>query len=125
MLVIHCRGMRGDCGTEVFSLLLHFLRKYVRSHQPIHIHCFTGYCYVLERWLEVFPRTHFGFTSKVRSFDQHQIAALCKLEENRLLLESDAPYFPVEGSRVSSPSQLYVLAEAMAAHRQLTAERVL
>ena len=125
VLVIHCRGMHGDCGTEAFLLLLHFLRKYVRSHQPVHLHCFTGNKYVVERWLEVFPRTFFGFTNLVNKFDEHQIAALCSLEESRLLLESDSPYFPVKDSRVSSPSQLWAVAAAVASHRQLTPERVL
>ena len=125
VLVIHCRGMIGDCGTEAFLLLLHFLKKNVRQHQQIHLHCFTGNSYVLDRWLEVFPRTYFGFTNKVGRFSRHQREALCKIDENRLLLESDAPYFPIEGETVSSPSQLYVLAETMAAHRQLTVERML
>ena len=125
VLVIHCRGMIGDCGTEAFLLLLHFLKKNVRQHQQIHLHCFTGNSYVLDRWLEVFPRTYFGFTNKVGRFSRHQREALCKIDENRLLLESDAPYFPIEGETVSSPSQLYVLAETMTAHRQLTMERML
>ena len=80
---------------------------------------------MLDRWLEVFPRTYFGFTNKVGRFNRHQREALCKIDENRLLLESDAPYFPIEGETVSSPSQLYVLAETMAAHRQLTVEHML
>ena len=125
VLVIHCRGMIGDCGTEAFLLLLHFLKKNVRQHQQIHLHCFTGNSYVLDRWLEVFPRTYFGSTNKVGRFNRHQREALCKIDENRLLLQSDAPYFPIEGETVSSPSQLYVLAETMAAHRQLTVERML
>ena len=91
----------------------------------MHPHWFTEYSYVLDRWLEVFPRSYFGFTNKVKYFNQHQIAALCKIDENRLLLESDAPYFPIEGKTVSSPSQLFVLAETMATHRQLTAQCVL
>ena len=112
MLVIQCRSMRGDCEIEVYLLLLHDLGKYVWSHKTLHLHCLTGNCYVLERWLEVFPRTHFGITSKVRLFDQHQIAALYKIEENRLLLESDAPYFQVEGWLVgcfgfNGPSRQY------------------
>ncbi|KAJ8306301.1 LOW QUALITY PROTEIN: hypothetical protein KUTeg_016846 [Tegillarca granosa] len=41
VLVIHCRGMKGDCGTEVYMLLLHYLRKAVSTHHPIHLHCFT------------------------------------------------------------------------------------
>ena len=84
VLVIHCRGMIGDCGTEAFLLLLHFLKKNVRQHQQIHLHCFTGNSYVLDRWLEVFPRTYFGFTNKVGRFNRNQREALCKIEENRM-----------------------------------------
>ena len=95
VLVVRCCGMDGDCGTEAFLLLL-----YVRSHQPIHLHCFTGNKYVVERWLEVFPRTFFGFTNLAGRFDENQIAALCNLEKSRLLLKSDSPYFPIRRSEV-------------------------
>ena len=125
ILVIHCRGMDGDCGTEAFLLLLHILRKHVRSHQAIHLHCFTGNTYVVNRWLQVFPRTFFGFTNLARQFDEDQVAALCSLEEGRLLLETDAPYFPIPGNEVSSPSQLWFAAAAVANHRGLTPEYVL
>ena len=127
VLVIHCRGMDGDCGTEAFMLLLHFMKKNVRSFQPIHLHCFTGNQYVLDRWLEVFPRTYFGFTNLARTFNADQITALCNIDERRLLLEADAPYFPVPGCRVrtSSPSQIFVAAEAIATHRGWTVDHVL
>ena len=49
----------------------------------------------------MFPRTYFGFTNKVGRFSRHQREALCKIDENRLLLKSDAPYFPIEGETVS------------------------
>ena len=100
-------------------LLLHFMKKKVRSFQPIHMHCFTGNQYVLDRWLEVFPHTYFGFTNLGRTFNADQITALCNIDERRLLLESDAPYFPVPGCRVrtSSPSQIFVAVEAIAMHR--------
>ncbi|KAH3886950.1 hypothetical protein DPMN_010963 [Dreissena polymorpha] len=42
VLVIHCRGMEEDCGTEAFLLPLHFRKRYVRTHHSIHLHCFTG-----------------------------------------------------------------------------------
>ena len=125
ILVIHCHGMDGDCGTEAFLLLLHILRKHVRSHQAIHLHCFTGNTYVVNRWLQVFPWTFFGLTNLARQFDEDQVAALCNLEEDRLLLETDAPYFPIPGNEVSSPSQLWFAAAAVANHRGLTPEYVL
>ncbi|XP_053380308.1 putative deoxyribonuclease TATDN2 [Mercenaria mercenaria] len=125
VLIVHCRGMRGDCGTEAFLLLLHFLKKLVRTNHPIHLHCFAGNQYVFKRWLEVFPRTYIGFTNMVQSFDPEQVAALCAIEENRLLLESDAPYFKTMGTNVSSPSQLYAAAMNVAQHRGTTPERSL
>ena len=66
-----------------------------------------------------------GFTNLVNMLDDHHIAAFCSLEESRLLLESDSPYFPIKDSKVSSPSQLWAVAAAVASHRQLTPERVL
>ena len=127
VLVIHCRGKDGDCGTEAFMLLLHFMKKKVRSFQPIHMHCFTGNQYVLDRWLEVFPRTYFGFTNLARTFNADLITALCNIDERLLLLESDAPYFPVPSCRVrtSSHSQIFVAAEAIATHRGWTVDHLL
>ena len=54
VLVRYWRGMDGDCGTEAFILLLHFM-KMVRSLQPIHLHCFTGNQYVLTYGLRCAP----------------------------------------------------------------------
>ena len=125
VLVLHCRGMEGDCGTEAFLLLLHFLEKQVRPQQPIHLHCFTGNKYVVERWLQKFPRTFFGFTNIASRFNEDQVAALWTIEESRLLLETDAPYFPIEGTEVSSPNQLWTAAVAVATHRRQTPEHVL
>lgn len=67
----------------------------------------------------VFPKTYFGFTNKARFFNRHQAAALCKIDEIRLLFESDAQYLPIVESTVSSPSQPYVLTEMIDAHLQL------
>ena len=101
------------------------MKKYIRSGHPIHLHCFTGDQYVLQKWLETFPRTYFGFTNLVDSYTYDQIAALREIEESRLLLESDAPYCPSRGNRVSSPSQLYRVAKTVAELRQSSAERIL
>ncbi|KAH3811585.1 uncharacterized metal-dependent hydrolase YcfH-like [Dreissena polymorpha] len=125
VLVIHFRGMEGDCSTEAFLLLLYVLKRYVRTHHPIHLHCFTGNRYVQDRWLERFPGTYFGFNNEVRKFSSDQLEALQNVEDSRLLLETDAPYFPAPGSRVSSPSQISTVAEAVTALRGTTVEHVL
>ncbi|KAH3733986.1 hypothetical protein DPMN_040425 [Dreissena polymorpha] len=90
-----------------------------------HLHCFTGNRYVQDRWLERFPGTYFGLTNKVRTFSPDQIAALQNVEDSRLLLETDASYFPAPGSGLLSPSQISTVAEAMAALRGTTVEHVL
>ncbi|KAL4228772.1 hypothetical protein ACF0H5_011814 [Mactra antiquata] len=126
VLVLHCRGMQRDDGTEAYLLLLHFLKKHVRSRHRIHLHCFTGDQYVLKKWLMVFPNTRFGFTNLVRSFTSDQIHALQEIGDHQILLESDAPYFPVRGtSKTSTPGLLYYAAEAVAVHRKTTAEKIL
>ncbi|KAH3803096.1 hypothetical protein DPMN_156796 [Dreissena polymorpha] len=93
--------------------------------QRIHLHCFTGYPYMLERWLEQFPETWFGFTSMVKNFDRYQRDPLNLVKEYRLLLETDAPYFTLEGQLWSSPNQIYRTAELVAELRQVSADRIL
>ena len=82
VLVLHCRGMEVDYGTEAFLLLLHFLERQVRPQQPIHLNCFTGKKNVVERWLQKFPMTFFGFTNIAGRFNEDQDAALCSIEES-------------------------------------------
>ncbi|KAH3850500.1 hypothetical protein DPMN_092912 [Dreissena polymorpha] len=89
--------MKNDCGTEAYLLLLHHLKKRISRMQRIHLHCCTGYPYVLERWLEQFPETWFGFTSMVKNFDRYKRDSLNLVKEYRHLLETDAPYFRLEG----------------------------
>lgn len=125
VLVIHCRGMKGDCGTEVYLLLLHYLRKAVSTHHPIHLHCFTGNEYVLQRWLEAFPRTYFGFTSLIWRFSENQISVIRSIEESRLLLETDAPYFAPPGMQFSVPGLVYPVARILAEYREVSAEHIL
>ncbi|KAJ8315880.1 hypothetical protein KUTeg_006556 [Tegillarca granosa] len=125
VLVLHCRAMQNDCGTEVYFLLLHFLKRYLRPSQRIHLHCYTGNEHVLQEWLKQFPRSYFGFTNLVQRFTDPQIKALCGVDESRLLLETDAPYFPPRGRNWSSPGNLYTTAKAVANHRGVSAEYIL
>ena len=68
--------------------------------------------------LQKFPWTFFGFTNIASRFIEDQVAALCSIEESRLLLETYAPYLLIEGTEVSSPSQLWTAAAAVATHRR-------
>ncbi|KAH3844776.1 hypothetical protein DPMN_087038 [Dreissena polymorpha] len=103
VLVLHCRGMTDDCGTEAFLLLLNLLKS-LPCTQRIQLDCFTGNMYVLSRLLERFPETWFGFTNKVRTFDKHQQEAFTSVPESRLLLGLDALYFPLRGNKWLAPN---------------------
>ncbi|KAH3890021.1 hypothetical protein DPMN_014088 [Dreissena polymorpha] len=91
----------------------------------MHMHCFTGDSYVVEKWLEVFPETYFGFTDTVERFNRHQQEAVTGIYESRLLLETDAPYFPLPGNKWSSPSQIHKAARLVAELRNVSVEKVL
>ncbi|XP_076459338.1 3'-5' RNA nuclease TATDN2-like [Babylonia areolata] len=127
VLVLYCRSMSEDKGTEAYMLLLRILwKRRVPQNQWICLHCFTGDHYVRDEWLAVFPNTYFSFTKRVARFEQYQVTALRGIPRDHLLLETDAPYFPlVPGERWSEPSQLYVVAESVATHLNTTPEGLL
>ena len=106
-------------------LLLHYVRKHVPTNTKIYLHCFSGDEYVLQQWRGVFPNLYLGFTRLVNSFDEHQMKALRSVDNKHLLLETDAPYFPISGQRWSSPGQLYSVAEIVAGIRKVSAKSIL
>ena len=59
------------------------------------------------------------------NFDSSQQDALREVPDNRLLLESDAPYFPWPGHSHSSPSYIGQLAHAMAQVCSVDGRRIL
>ncbi|KAH3830992.1 hypothetical protein DPMN_104251 [Dreissena polymorpha] len=124
VVVVHCRGASGDSGVEAYLLLLHLLSPISRT-QRFHVHCFTGDTYVLTKWLATFPNTFFSFNRNVQGFSLDQPEALRSLDENKLLLETDAPYFRATGQWFSAPNQLFQIAEGVAKCRNVPVEHVL
>ncbi|KAL8596017.1 hypothetical protein ACOMHN_018329 [Nucella lapillus] len=118
VLLLHCRSSRPVTSITItyayFDLLTTLIKSRVPQKLSIYLHCFTGDTYVLAKWLEAYPNTHFGFTRLVRSFGPDQQQALRELEGGRVLLETDAPYFQAAKKKWSSPSQLWDIAEAVA-----------
>ena len=55
-------------------------------------------------------------TAAVRCFDRDQRAGLQAIPSNRLLLETDAPYFPLGNAHVSTPAYLGEVAAFVAVH---------
>ncbi|XP_069103177.1 putative deoxyribonuclease TATDN2 [Argopecten irradians] len=116
-LVLHCRGMSGDSGTDAYMLLLHIVRNEVSADQRVYLHCFSGDEYVLSQWSAAFPNFYLGFTRMVRSCTGAQTRALKAVEDDRIVLETDTPYF--EGSEDSPlPHRHY-----NGAHLQITPKK--
>ena len=63
----------------------------------IHLHCFTGTRSDVEDWLEEFPNCYFGFTARASTFNHFQLEGLRSVTHDRILVETDSPYMPVEG----------------------------
>jgi len=125
VVVVHCRGMDGDDGLEAYALL-RSLFKSLPSTQKIHLHSFMGTTLIVRTWLQAFPMTWFSFNRSVRHFDAEQIEALKALDEEKLLLETDAPYFK-RGAQdpYSMPNQLFDVADLVAGHRGVDVNHIL
>ena len=88
-LVIHCRDDgEGAAAEEVRNLIL----DKGLAHLKIHRHCFIGCVAEMHRWIDSFPNVMFGFTTKSLG-NQSTCAALSRLGLDRILAETDAPYF--------------------------------
>ncbi|KAK3099897.1 hypothetical protein FSP39_011426 [Pinctada imbricata] len=74
-LILHLRGTQGDTyGVDVHARCLQLIRKICDRNQLIHVHCFKGTVEMVEDWLVEFPRSYFGVTAAVQSFDDSEIA---------------------------------------------------
>ena len=120
VLVIHSR----DNKTEMLELLFH-LKGRVPADQRIHLHCFSGKASTRDKWIQAFPNVHFGFTPLVASFNNEQKEALRTLEVDRLLIETDAPYFSGEGRSISTPAFVGTSARCVCTIRSETWEELL
>ncbi|XP_060723417.1 putative deoxyribonuclease TATDN2 [Tachysurus vachellii] len=85
-LVIHCRNADDD--------LLDIMRKCVPRDYKIHRHCFTNKYSVIEPFLSEFSNLCVGFTALVTNSSAVEARdAVRKIPLDRILLETDAPYF--------------------------------
>lgn len=101
VLVVHCRGMElSGQVSEAYTTLLYHLQPRVPRDQCIHLHCFTGTEDMVREWSSVFPNTYFGYTRLVDRFDDTQLGGLRAVREDRILLETDAPYFQFSKAQV-------------------------
>jgi TatD DNase family protein len=86
-LVIHCRNAQEDC--------LEILKKHVPHDYKIHCHCFMGSWEDCQnKWMAHYKNIYIGLTNVVgypSAKQQHEVANNLPLD--RLLLETDSPYF--------------------------------
>ncbi|XP_036388694.1 putative deoxyribonuclease TATDN2 [Megalops cyprinoides] len=85
-LVIHCRDADED--------LLEIMKKLVPRDYKIHRHCFTNGYNVIKPFLQEFPNLTVGFTALItypRAVEAKE--AIRKIPLNRIVVETDAPYF--------------------------------
>ena len=58
----------------------------------------------------------FGVTAAVRTFDQEQLGGLRVIPKDKLLLQTNAPYFPLGNAPVSTPAYLGEVAALISVH---------
>ena len=122
-LVLHVRD-RNDLETGIlYTRVLKIMKECAVSTQKIHLHCFTGSAEQVVAWLDAFPETYFGFTNIARKFTKPQKAGLRQVPVNRLLLETDAPYFGGEGG--STPAFLGKAADVVSQVRGVAIEELI
>lgn len=110
-VVIHCRDAHRDC--------IDIMKEILPLNYQIHLHCFTGTWRQAEEWLEAFSGLFLGITNLINnSSDLRNYGlqmAVKKIPLQRLLLETDAPYFRppfLQGGQHSHPGMaLYVAAK--------------
>ncbi|KAH3703675.1 hypothetical protein DPMN_078717 [Dreissena polymorpha] len=102
VLVLHNRRAQDKEGDDMLQLLYH-LKGVIPREQKIHVHCFTGSIMAVELWIKEFPNVHFGLTKVARSEAERQ--AVCRIPDDKLLLETDSPYFSSRG-QYSCPCHL-------------------
>ncbi|XP_025107300.1 uncharacterized protein LOC112572020 isoform X4 [Pomacea canaliculata] len=124
-LVVHCREAEEDC--------FNILKQYVPHNYKVHCHCFTSSLTVATCWMSHFTNMYFGLTPLVTyqsATETHEVAEFLPLE--KLLLETDAPYFlpggfntSTHGLTLSHPGMALTVATRVAELRKMQVEDVL
>lgn len=94
-LVVHSRAADRDT--------LRIMQQYVPKNWKVHVHSFRGSVEFMEALLENFEQAYIGVPGIVTMVDPdaHELCRRCPLE--RMVLETDAPYLPLNGHFLSHP----------------------
>ncbi|CAF0829138.1 unnamed protein product [Didymodactylos carnosus] len=119
-LVIHSRG--------AYELTFNLMKKYLPKNHKIHLHCFCGRLEDANMFINYFTELKLGFTPLISTNRGADIRAVIKdLDLNRLLSETDSPYFVPEelsGIKYAHPIFVYNVIEVIAQEKQLSIEDV-
>ena len=113
-VVVHCRDAYAD------------LTAFLPRDWRVHFHCFAETWEVAQQWLRAFPNAYVGLTAAITRGREpfRQLAERVPLQ--RLLLETDAPYFVPAGDKrpFSRPSCAFEVAVEVASRQGVSVERV-
>ncbi|KAF8766890.1 putative deoxyribonuclease TATDN2 like protein [Argiope bruennichi] len=121
-VVIHCREAHEDA--------MGIIKEILPIDYTIHLHCFTDTWEWAQKWLNEFPNLCIGITNVVTFPSAESVHEVAKnIPLNRLLLETDAPYFipkrGCQGMRWSHPGLAIHVAAQIAALKNIPIEKVL
>ncbi|KAL4226813.1 putative deoxyribonuclease tatdn2 [Mactra antiquata] len=122
-IVIHSRDAEDDC--------IEILKEIVPRNWKIHCHCFTNAYKNATKWMDEFPNLFIGVTPLVTyrsATPTHDLAR--KIPLNKLLLETDAPYFipsciPKDDFPLSNPGVAVTVAKEIAQYQEVPVAQVL
>ena len=128
LILLHCRDPPGKNDSLLDTLTI--VKQRVSPQTRIYLHCYSYGWEEFSHWNVVFPNLVVGLTPKVLTpKDRHPdlIKLIKVMEPNRLLLETDAPYFGLrsQGYPKGAPSQVFAVAKQVAEWRNSTPGTVL
>ena len=72
-------------------------------------HCWNDSWEKCEQWLDKFPNSVIGITNRVTQYDARYLRDVIeKVDIKKLILETDAPYFPPRFSKFGGPDDVDV-----------------
>lgn len=125
-VILHIRSDRHDLYSQLAYLVVlkYCADDYTSSRQRFVLHCFTGTQEIVDAWLRQFRNTYFGITMTAARFDGKQRNALRAIPDDRLLVETDAPYITPPGISNNSPIYIGEVITEVASIRGQTVEEV-
>ena len=111
---------------EAYCEGLDILSNYLSPYHPIHLHCFTEEYSVALDFIQRFPNLKIGITGLVNFKSADCVRKVAKwLPMEKVLLETDAPYFGKNRNEISLPQDIFYVAEELGRLRSKPTEWVL